>query len=241
MSLIFRGKDLKKIYGMEMQTELTIENAVRDIESVEVPGRDGVVLIDNDRYKDVPFSPKFLMWKKDTFESFEEQQNAVSNFLSASYGYSDMIIWNNSNYTYSARVVDNIRINLIDEVSVEIEVNFSIKPTKYLSDSLNPVTVTNGSTLKNIGKAVSNPVITLTGTGNVTLTINSKIYVFKNINEGIVVDSENEVVTSLDGYQPQWDKAYTWPLPVLGLGDSKISWDNSAFKVSVTPRWGVLV
>ena len=108
MSLIFRGKDLKKIYGMEMQTELTIENAVRDIESVEVPGRDGVVLIDNDRYKDVPFSPKFLMWKKDTFESFEEQQNAVSNFLSASYGYSDMIIWNNSKYTYSARVVDNI-------------------------------------------------------------------------------------------------------------------------------------
>lgn len=241
MSLIFRGKDLKKIYGMEMQTELTIENAVRDIESVEVPGRDGVVLIDNDRYKDVPFSPKFLMWKKDTFESFEEQQNAVSNFLSTSYGYSDMIIWNNSNYTYSARVVDNIRINLIDEVSVEIEVNFSIKPTKYLSDSLNPVTVTNRSTLKNIGKTASRPVITLTGTGNVTLTINSKIYVFKNINGGIVVDSENEVVTSLDGYQPQWDKAFNWPLPTLGLGDSKISWDNSAFKVSVTPRWGVLV
>ena len=49
MSLIYKGKDLKKFFGLEMLTELTIENAVRDIETIVVPGRDGVILIDNDR------------------------------------------------------------------------------------------------------------------------------------------------------------------------------------------------
>ena len=241
MSLIYKGKDLKKLFGLEMLTELTIENAVRDIETIEVPGRDGVILIDNDRYKGVAFSPKFIMWKKDTFVSFEEQQNALTNLMTGSYGYSEMTILGNSNYTYMARVVDEVRITLDDEVSAEVEINFSLKPIKYITSGLDTVDLVNGAILNNIGKVPSNPMILLIGTGNVTLTIGSKTVVFKNITDGVVVDLEHKTVTNLDKNSPKWETLYTWPLPSLPVGSNKISWDNSSFKISMIPRWGVTV
>lgn len=241
MSLIYKGKDLKKIFGLEMLTELTIENAVRDVEIVEIPGKNGDIVIDNGRYKSVAFSPKFIMWKKSNFMSFEEQQNALTDLMTGAYGYSEMTILGNSNYTYMARVVDEVRITLDDEVSAEVEINFSLKPIKYITSGLNTVNLVNGAILNNIGKVSSNPMIVLTGTGNVTLTLGSKTVVFKNITDGVVVDFEHKTVTNLDKNSPKWETLYTWPLPSIPVGSNKISWDNSGFKISMIPRWGVTV
>ena len=224
-----------------MLTELTIENAVRDIETIEVPGRDGVILIDNDRYKSVAFTPKFIMWKKSNFVSFEEQQNALTDLMTGAYGYSEMTILGNSNYTYMARVVDEVRITLDDEVSAEVEINFSLKPIKYITSGLGTVDLVNGAILNNIGKVPSNPMILLIGTGNVTLTLGSRPIVFKNITDDVVVDFEHKTVTNLDKDLPKWETLYTWPLPSLPVGSNKISWDNSIFKISMIPRWGVTV
>lgn len=241
MSLIYKGRDLKSIFGLEMLTELTIENAVRDVEIVEIPGKNGDIVIDNGRYKSVAFSPKFIMWKKSNFRSFEEQQNALTDLMTGAYGYSEMTILGNSNYTYMARVVDEARITLDDEVSAEVEINFSLKPIKYITSGLDTVNLANGAILDNIGKVPSNPMIVLTGTGNVTLTLDSKIVVFKNITDGVVVDFESKTVTNLDKNSPKWETLYTWPLPSLPVGNNKISWDNSNFKISMIPRWGVTV
>lgn len=241
MSLIYKGKDLKKIFGLEMLTELTIENAVRDVEIVEIPGKNGDIVIDNERYKSVAFSPKFIMWKKSNFMSFEEQQNALTDLMTGAYGYSEMTILGNSNYTYMARVVDEVRITLDDEVSAEVEINFSLKPIKYVTSGLDTVNLVNGAILDNIGKVSSNPMIVLTGTGNVTLTLGSRPIVFENITDGVVVDFEHKTVTNLDKNSSKWETLYTWPLPSIPVGSNKISWDNSSFKISMIPRWGVTV
>lgn len=241
MSLIYKGRDLKSIFGLEMLTELTIENAVRDVEIVEIPGKNGDIVIDNGRYKPVLFSPKFIMWKKSNFKSFEEQQNAFTDLMTGAYGYSEMTILGNSAFTYMARVVDEVRITLDDEVSAEVEINLSLKPIKYITPGLDTVNLVNGTILDNIGKVPSNPMIVLTGTGNVTLTLGSKTVVFKNITDGVVVDFEHKTVTNLDKNSPKWETLYTWPLPSLPVGSNKISWDNSNFKISMIPRWGVLV
>ncbi|MGO2981614.1 MAG: hypothetical protein ACTID1_00415 [Pseudolactococcus laudensis] len=226
--------------GLRLLGKAEFSQAQRDITEVVVPGRDGIVLISNERLEKINQNFSFHL-KRIGSNTLEQQMQVVKEWLDRPKGAFSSFLWEADElYQYQGRFI-SATYSRENNLFMAVDITFQFQPIKFLKAGLNPATVTNGSTLKNIGKVVSKPVITLTGTGNVMLTINSKIYVFKNINGGIVVDSENEVVTSLDGYQPQWDKAYTWPLPVLGLGDSKISWDNSAFKVSVTPRWGVLV
>ena len=226
--------------GLRLLSKVEFSQAQRDITEVVVPGRDGIVLISNERLEKINQNFSFRL-KRIGSNTLEQQMQVVKEWLDRPKGAFTSFLWEADElYQYQGRFI-SATYSRENNVFMAVDITFQFQPIKFLKAGLIPVTVTTGSTLKNIGKAVSNPVITLTGTGNVTLNINTKIYVFKNINGGIVVDSENEVVTSLDGYQPQWDKAYTWPLPVLGLGDSKISWDNSAFKVSIIPRWVVLV
>lgn len=226
--------------GLRLLGKVEFSQAQRDITEVVVPGRDGIVLISNERLEKINQNFSFRL-KRIGSNTLEQQMQVVKEWLDRPKGAFTSFLWvADELYQYQGRFI-SATYSRENNVFMAVDITFQFQPIKFLKAGLNPVTVTNGSTLKNIGKAVSNPVITLTGTGNVALTINTKSYVFKNVNGGIIVDSENEVVTSLDGYQPQWDKAYTWTLPVLGIGNSKISWDNSAFKVSVTPRWGALV
>ena len=226
--------------GLRLLGKVEFSQAQRDITEVVVPGRDGIVLISNERLEKINQNFSFRL-KRIGSNTLVQQMQVVKEWLDRPKGAFTSFLWvADELYQYQGRFI-SATYSRENNVFMVVDITFQFQPIKFLKAGLNPVTVTNGSTLKNIGKVVSNPVITLTGTGNVTLTINTKSYIFKNINGGIVVDSENEVVTSLDGYQPQWDKAFNWPLPTFGIGDSKISWDNSAFKVSVTPRWGVLV
>ncbi|CEN27972.1 hypothetical protein [Pseudolactococcus piscium] len=226
--------------GLRLLGKAEFSQAQRDITEVVVPGRDGIVLISNERLDKINQNFSFRL-KRIGSNTLEQQMQVVKEWLDKPKGAFTSFLWAADElYQYQGRFISTT-YSRENNVFMAVDITFQFQPIKLLKAGLNPVTVTTGSTLKNIGKVVSNPVITLTGTGNITLTINAKSYVFKNISGGIVIDSENEVVTSLDGYQPQWDKAYTWPLPVLGLGDNEISWDNSAFKVSIMPRWGVLV
>lgn len=226
--------------GLRLLGKVEFSQAQRDITEIVVPGRDGIVLISNERLEKINQNFSFRL-KRIGSNTLEQQMQVVKEWLDRPKGAFTSFLWEADElYQYQGRFI-SATYSRENNVFMAVDITFQFQPIKFLKAGLIPVTVTNGATLKNIGKVVSKPVITLTGTGNVALTINTKSYVFKNVNGGIVVDSENEVVTSLDGYQPQWDKAYTWPLPALGLGDSKISLDNSNFKVSIMPRWGVLV
>lgn len=241
MSIVYRGKNAKTAYNLEILSDLSFENAARDVEIVEIPGRDSDIVLDNGRFKPVTADISFVMWRKSSFTTFESQMNAVKNWLSAAFGYSNMTWYPEPNYIYRARVDGSIKIKPVDKTKAIVDVKFILSPSKYLVDGAASQALSNGGTLNNLGLVNSQPSITLTGTGNVTLTVNDKNYVFKNITGGLIIDSENKVATNLSKSQAQWDKVYTWPLPMLKTGSNVISWDNSAFTVTIVPNWCELV
>ncbi|GFH42746.1 hypothetical protein Hs30E_12970 [Lactococcus hodotermopsidis] len=241
MSITYRGKNAKAVYGLEILDDLTFENAARDVEVVEIAGRDGEIIIDNGRYKSVNATMSFVMWRNLDFETFENQINAIKNWLSLAFGYSNLLWSAEPDYTYSARVDGNVTIKPVNETRATVEVRFIFAPVKFLTSGLNVQSLSNNVAFASKGNISAKPLLTLTGTGNVTLKINGKDFILKNITGGIIIDCEKMTATNLDKNQSQMDKVYSWPMPVLKVGTNTISWDNSSFSVTIVPRWGDLV
>ena len=237
MSITFDGKSSEE-YGLKMQNELRFETIERDMEVVKVPGRDGVVLLDNDRNETVSFPISFLMVRHPHFQTIEEQISACKIWLSANPAFS-LFKWVGEPYhTYHARINGRSSFRRRNSRLAYVDVPFEFMPIKFLDDGLEEGTVLNNAIFVVKGSIPAKPIIKLTGTGNVNLTIKGKVLALKNVTGGVIVDCDLETVTNLSGTVSQMQNLYSYPFPNLVPGDNLISWDNAGFTVTMIPRWG---
>ena len=79
------------------------------------------------------------------------------------------------------------------------------------------------------------PLITITGSGDITLLIGTQIIQLSGIEDGIVLDSELQEVYWNDTLK---NSCMTGEFPVLGEGNTAVSWTGGSIsEVRVTPRW----
>lgn len=119
-----------------------------------------------------------------------------------------------------------------------------IKPYKMLKN-YNERTITNGAVLTNPSTEVARPIIKITGSGNITLTVGGKAFQMKGVSTSIILDCELEqaykesggVITSNEN-----NKVITPTFPVLNVGKTTISWSGGTVtQVKIIERWRVLV
>ena len=138
---------------------------------------------------------------------------------------------------YEARVVNQIPFAKIlrGNSPRTFTVNFRCKPFLHLYSGETEETVNSGDFLHNPTGIQSKPLITITGSGGITLLVGTQIIQLNGIDGGIILDSELQ--------EAYWDNALknncmTGEFPVLGEGDSAVSWTGgSVSEVKVTPRW----
>lgn len=226
-------------FGMLMQNELVFKTIERDMETVKVPGRDGVILLDNDRDEPLDFPLVFLMKKTIHFDTIEEQIHAVRGWLSGKTGYHYLTWIGEPKHSYRARINGATTVRRRNSRLAYVDAPFEFHPRKFLTTGLVEKTITNNSILTGQGSLNALPIIRITGTGNVTLTINGKNLVLQNVTGGVIVDCELETVTNLTGTASMMQHLYSYPFPFLVPGDNYISWTNpSQFSVAMIPRWG---
>ena len=122
-------------------------------------------------------------------------------------------------------------------------VSFSCHPFRYSVDGTEPVTLTqSGSTVTNPESFESLPILTLTGDGTVTLTIQgggqNKSWVFTGLDGSIVCDSEQ--MNFYSGTTPMNDKVTGDGVPRLQPGVNTISWVGTVTSLVIQPRWVTL-
>ena len=138
---------------------------------------------------------------------------------------------------YEARVVNQIPFAKIlrGNTPRTFTVNFRCKPFLHLYSGETEQTVSSGDFLHNPTGVQAKPLITITGSGDITLLVGTQIIQLNGIDGGIILDSELQ--------EAYWDNALknncmTGEFPVLGEGDSAVSWTGgSVSEVKVTPRW----
>ncbi len=138
---------------------------------------------------------------------------------------------------YEARVVNQIPFAKIlrGNSPRTFTVNFRCKPFLHVYEGENEQTVISGDFLHNPTGVQAKPLITITGSGDITLLVGTQIIQLNGIEDGIVLDSELQ--------EAYWENVLknscmTGEFPVLGEGNTAVSWTGgNVTSVSVIPRW----
>ena len=237
MSVVWSGKDLND-FGMRLHADLKFDGVERDIDEIEIPGRNGVVIRDNQRFKPVDQNFEFTISLLKGKSNLENQIKEAQAFISGLFGFKSFSWTGEPNYIFKAKVNGKSSTSRSNPLRASVDVPVKLSPLKYLKSNYDTARLLiSGESFQNKGTQPAYPIITLTGTGNVTLTVNDKTFVIKNITGGVVIDCENQVVTDLTKKHSQMDKVYSYPFPNLKIGSNTISWDNTGFTGTIIERW----
>lgn len=117
------------------------------------------------------------------------------------------------------------------------EVTFSCHPCQYVYP-IPSGEITNGATILNPGTRYAAPIITIVGSGDITLTIGEQTLVITGLASQITLDMENRVAyngsTNL-GYSVSGDR-----IILIQPGNNVVSWTGSVTSVTITTNWRYL-
>lgn len=234
-SFILKGINSEDIDTV-IQSRPVLETPRRRVEFKQSYGQDGLNPYDEEVYDNTPLS-LFL---------YSNGSNAVYTReivydLFNSGDYIDLVMYCDSTKVYKVMTETapkfESRYYMGEGLSYGVEL--TVRPYKYLIDSPNKEEVTISDTMFNPTLYSSLPIITIYGSGDITLTVNGIDFVVKGVVDHITLDSElmfaykevNGILTSENL------KVYTKQYPYLKPAENVISWAGTVNKVEVTPRW----
>ena len=223
-SFLWKNQDSYLDFGIVINTKPPMVLAEKNVQEIEVQGRDGDLTVDYDTYKPITF-PLICTLLDDT------NLDDVMLWLS---GYSDLILsWQNDRQ-YNAKMINRIDISQSLETFGEFPLIFKAQPFGYALNNDLITLLATPSTVSNTATKDSKPVIKIYGSGTIDLTINSKVIHLTNVVDYVSIDAE-----LMDAYKDTLLKnldMYGY-FPVLVVGDNVISWTGTVTKIEITPNW----
>ncbi|MEG2389013.1 MAG: hypothetical protein RSC90_10670 [Clostridia bacterium] len=197
-----------------------------------VPGRSGALMIDEGGYE-----PVVLTAVLNTAGTGNAR--AINAWLT---GAGDLILSDTPNYCRRAVAIDGIaykRLRIRDiEAYDTLTIKFQCDPFLYESDPESFLLDTNPKTLVNPGTVPAEPLLVISGTGRVVVTVGGVSVTLDGLVAGspITIDCDakcaykgaiaNQVSMTLNDH--------AWP--TLPIGDTTIGWAGNA-SVKITPHW----
>lgn len=197
---------------------------------VDVPGRAGSLAVaeDEDVYEDLLLTATCVVQNM-------ERLDEVAAYLKGSGRVS---FANREGGFYYARIVNQIPFETIlrGNPHRRFAVNFRCKPFFYLDDSPT-YTLTKMTFLTNPGAVRAEPVITVYGSGDITLIVGMTIVELTGVNGSITLDTPR-----MEAYcgNVSANMKVSGDYPMLGTGATAISWSGNVSRVTVQPNWRTL-
>lgn len=238
MGVIVFNNISSKTLGIEVETFPTYDVPEKEYEVISVPGRNGDLLIEGNRYKNVSRSYLVSMATYDRV-SYTNKMREISEWLHSASGYARLEDSYEPDFFRYAYYKDPINIANIYNEAGRATLKFECKPQKYLRSGEYPVAFTVAGSIQNETKFDALPIITVT-MNNVAGSVSIGNYAF-DIEAGagntITVDSELQ-----DAYQGVVNKNQYLVLnggefPKLVPGANAISFSGGVTSVEVIPRW----
>ena len=228
--IIFNGKSSEDIKGLIIQELPSISRPKVRTENVVIDGRDGDIVTELG-YQSYDKSMSIGL-------NMEADLDEVMQYFS---GKGKVIFSNEPDKEYTVILSDKIDYNRLVKFRTA-NVKFHVQPYKYLVDEAPFIfDITNETEVKvaNQGYIDSKPVITIWGTGTVTLTVNS-------VDICTLTFGENDTYLTVDSLQEDCykdltlkNRQMTGQFPKLKQGINTITWTGSISKIKVEPksRW----
>ncbi|ERI90997.1 phage tail component protein [Clostridiales bacterium oral taxon 876 str. F0540] len=224
-SFIWKGQDSWLDYGIVVNERPPFVKAEKQTEEIPVLGRDGSLTVDYESYKNINLPMKCTLLDNKNIDN-------VKAWLD---GYGDLIFSWIPNKKYIGKMVQQIDIEASLEKEGEFPLNWRCQPFLYLLDN-SIITLTQPSSIFNQGTYTSQPIFTIYGQGNITLTVNSKSIYLTDVQDYIIVDGvsgdckEVKLCNSKINGKP----------PAFMLGENIITWQGNVTKIDIQPNWRCL-
>lgn len=136
-------------------------------------------------------------------------------------------------YFYKTRINNQIPLSeVLRNQMYEFQISFLCQPFRYFIDGKKNISITNsGITLNNPGNRIAKPIMTITGSGNITVTINGRVFIITGLSGSITIVSEIQGVLDDKGNLMDGD------FPYFDTGKNTISWTGTVSNISIIPYW----
>ena len=219
---IFKNIDSRDM-GVIVNKLPSITKPEKQIEKIEIEGRDGFLTVDHGGYQGTVKTVECTLDNGDI--------NQICAWLD---GSGEVIFSNEDDKVYKAVIINQISLDKIIPILHTFLIQFECQPHKY---SVNNDVITLNSTpatINNLTTALSKPIIKVYGTGAIELTVNSNVIHLTNIVDYVTIDSE-----MVDCYKDSqlMNNNMLGEFPILEIGTNSISWIGTVTKIEIIPNW----
>lgn len=220
------------LFAVFISGEGTYNGTARDVTEIEIPGRNGTLVLDNVRYQNIDLTyPAFIV------DSFNANFQALRSFLLSKTGYCRLEDDYHPDEFRLARYRGNIQPKMTQfNREGEFEISFNCKPQRFLVTGETVQTFTADGTITNPELFEARPLIRVYGAGDLgigsdTITIAAHSYPYIDIDTDVqdcYYQSNN-----CNGYVTITGDMF----PGLKAGATGIDLGTGITKVEITPRW----
>ena len=234
-TVVYFGGVCSNRFGVYLTDIRIADSPKRDISFLSIPGRNGDLIIDNNRWNNVDITYSFAITK-----GFSGGFDAFKAALLSQNGYQEL---SDSIYPEVFRLaIVKAAINpkpLSRNRAGTFDVTFHCKPQRYLKSGRTTIHITKPTTLYGGGFAAK-PLVTVYGSGPGTLTIGKTTVEIKDMDDRLTLDCDLQTA-----YRYLGDSApenmngniYAPSFPELGKGENPISWTGGISNIDIIPRW----
>ena len=227
---LWNGTDCRQ-YGIHVTEQPPVTIPAERSTQTNVPGRPGSLtqLEGEDVYDD-------LLLTATCFISDPVQIPAIAAWLK---GSGTVTFANRTGGYYKARIANQIPFEKVlrGNPHCAFSVNFRCFPFWYQEDAANITVNTSETIVTNPGSVYAEPILTVYGSGDITLMVGTTIVELEDISGSIVIDcalKEAYLGSAL------MNDHMTGDFPVLKPGANAVSWSGVVTRVVIQPNWRYL-
>lgn len=198
---------------------------------VDVPGRPGSLtkLEGEDVYDDLVMTASCLL----------SDSSRIPEIAAYLKGSGKVTFANRQGGFYYARIVNQISFEKIlrGNPHRSFAVNFRCRPFWYMEGTQPIILTTSGTSITNPGSVYSEPVITVYGSGEITLMAGITIVELSEVSGSITLDSGLQEAYS---GSVSLNHRMSGDFPVLRPGSNAISWSGNVSQMTIQPNWRCL-
>lgn len=226
-------------FGLVLTGSGTFDAAERDVEKISVAGRNGDLILENGRYKNISVDyPVFIC------RDFPRKAEAARMWLLSKPGYRRLEDDYNPSFFRMAMFKGPLNFNVTFlNRAAEATLSFDCKPQRFLRSGEYPISMDAAGMLCNPTNFPALPLITVYGTDAGTLTVGNVTVEIKTLTDHICLDSDlqNAYRVADSGAMENENGAVRAPdFPVLAAGEVPVSWTGGITHIEIIPRWWTL-
>lgn len=222
--LIYKGESSCDYKIFPVHKKINVPPPQRDMTEIELPGRDGILHIDNGRYKPIQISVELNYKSCETDNTFREIKKWLSGSGNLKFTYDEDVFYK----CYSVTLDDWQNLQRMGKITA----TFLCDPFTYTD--LGQAEIENPKSLYNAGY-MARPKYKIIGEGLCTLRVNNNSLT-ANVGQNIIIDTDLQIAYRTDGKLVNTTITGNIDDLILKEGNNSIE-ITDGFDLYVTPEW----